>query len=1516
MTVIDRRVVEMGFDNKQFESGVQTSLKTVDSLKKGLNFDESAKSLTNLAAVGRSFSLAGIADGVQNISSKFSAMGVVGFTVLQNLTNMVIDFGKKTLGAVLGIDQMRTGFSSYEVKINAVRTVMSGTGETMDQVTQSLDELNRYSDRTIYSFQDMTENISKFTNAGLSSKAAATAIQGISNVAAISGANTQEAARAMYNFGQAMQQGSVRLMDWKSIENANMATIGFKTQLIQTAVAMGTLTVAADGTYKTLKGEVLSATKNFNGSLEQMWLTTDVLSKTLADYASQETEIGKAANAAAQDVKTFSQMMDTIKDSVKTGWTKTWGILVGDLTEATTLFTLLNNTIGGFLSESSTARNDLLKGWKDLGGRDVLFASLQSALDSLLKIMKPIREAFAKWFPSLNANQLMVFTYWLQRLVEKFKITDDTASKIFRTFSGLFGILHLVKMGITGLVNGLLKFIGVVVPSGGSILDFTANIGDWLIRLRNAIIYTDIFTNAFEKIKQFVINAKKAIQDFIAVVAPVLGPIFSKIGGFFSKLFGDVDITSFSTFGATIGTILTKIGGYFAPVKKSFDDFARFIGPVFTRIKDFFIKFFEGIKTTEISGRFEPLMGLFKTVGQVCLWIWQVLVKVAPILAKFGSLVGEQLGKLGGAILDSLNNINYNNIFDGLNGGLIAALLIAIKKFVTQGSGVFSGISGILDGVGNSLATWQKNVQAKTLMTIAIAIGILAVSLIGLSLVDSTKLTFALTSVSLMFTELIGSMALFSKIPGGGGLASAAASLVAISASVLILSGAIAILANLDPEAMSQGLIGISVTLTELALFLKVTDLSGMGATKSVGLVVLAGALIVLSEAVKKFGDLDPEALKQGLIAVGAVLTELALFVNLTANSANVLATAVSLTIIGAAMLIFAEAIRQMGSMSWEEIGKGLTTMGAALGIVTVAVTLMPKDMIITGAGLVIVAAALVILAQALGTMGNMSWESIAKSLVTLTGSLLILALAMYAMEAALPGAAAMLVVAPALVIMAGALTTMGGMSWDEIGRGLTVMAGALLILALALNAMTSTIPGAVAILIVSGALAILAPVLKTLGSMSLEEIALALIAIAGVFVILGIAGYALGPVIPVILGLAGSIALFGVACLAIGVGVLAFSMGLTALAAAGAGAGAAIVIIVMSIISLVPAIIKALGEAILLLGKMIIDIAPVLVTAIGVVLVSLIAGIVAVIPPLVDAILLIITTILQGLAESLPDIIQAGYDIIIAFMKGISDNIEEIVTVAYDIVIHFMDAVAVKLPEVIDSAFELIVAFINGLADGIDENMPAINDAVGNLVNAIVNGFCSGILNSVELAKSAITNFGQATLDALKSLLGIASPSKVTKKYGRDTTKGYTDGILENADSVIYAAKELKKNVVSGLSGAISQVSNALDGNMNFYPTIQPVVDLKNIIAGGKEVDSLFGNRNLIINGVATKLGEIAGEMPSPKNVEGQINQPTQNQSVSFTQNNYSPTALSRIEIYRQTRNQLKLIKGLVTNT
>ena len=364
---VDERVVSMQFDNKHFERNVSTTMSTLDKLKEKLNFSGASKGLENVGTAAKNVNMSGLGNAVETVRTKFSALEVMGVTALANITNSAVNAGKRIVSA-LTIDPVKTGFNEYELKMDSIKTIMASTGESVETVNKYLNELNKYSDQTIYSFADMTQNIGKFTNAGVKLEDAVLAIKGVSNEAAVSGANAQEASRAMYNFAQALSAGYVKLIDWKSIENANMATVEFKQQLIDTALELGTLVKVGDD-YKTtttdLNGKVSEAftsTKNFNESLSAQWMTTDVLVKTLGKYADETTDIGKKAFAAAQDVTKLTQVFDILKETAQSGWAQTWELIFGDINQAKAIFTPLTEFFSGMIDKMSDFRNNILKG--------------------------------------------------------------------------------------------------------------------------------------------------------------------------------------------------------------------------------------------------------------------------------------------------------------------------------------------------------------------------------------------------------------------------------------------------------------------------------------------------------------------------------------------------------------------------------------------------------------------------------------------------------------------------------------------------------------------------------------------------------------------------------------------------------------------------------------------------------------------------------------------------------------------------------------------------------------------------------------------------------------------------------------------------------------------------------------------------------------------------------------------------------------------------------------------------
>ena len=386
-TTIDNKIVEMSFNNSDFEKNAQQTIETTEKLKSSLNFESAGKGLEQLGSAAKSCDIGVLATAAEAVSDKFDTMKYLGIMALQDIYNAATRTAAQLVNT-FAIQPVSSGFAEYELKMGSIQTIMASTSASLEEVNSYLDELNTYADKTIYSFADMTNNIGKFTNAGVSLDQAVAAIQGISNEAAVSGANTNEASRAMYNFAQALSAGYVKLIDWKSIENANMATVEFKNELISTAVELGNLEAQADGTYKVLTSsstgstmsDAISATQNFNDSLQYQWMTTDVLTQTLAKYSDETTEIGKKAFAAATEVKTFSMMMDTLEEAAGSGWTETWEILVGDFEQAKKFWTKLTDYFDDIIGDMSDARNTLLE--DTLGsGFDLIENSFESTFE-------------------------------------------------------------------------------------------------------------------------------------------------------------------------------------------------------------------------------------------------------------------------------------------------------------------------------------------------------------------------------------------------------------------------------------------------------------------------------------------------------------------------------------------------------------------------------------------------------------------------------------------------------------------------------------------------------------------------------------------------------------------------------------------------------------------------------------------------------------------------------------------------------------------------------------------------------------------------------------------------------------------------------------------------------------------------------------------------------------------------------------------------------------------------------
>lgn len=399
---VDQRVVEMQFNNAQFERNTKQSLSTIEKLKAALKFDDVGDSFSGITKAAKNVNLEPVSDGANEVYYRFKALDVVAGTVLSNIVTKAFAAGT-ALAKALTIDPMKTGLAEYETQINSVQTILANTqkeGTNLAQVNAALDELNHYADMTIYNFTEMTRNIGTFTAAGVKLDTSVQAIKGIANLAAVSGSTSQQASTAMYQLSQALAAGTVKLMDWNSVVNAGMGGQVFQDALKETARVHG---VAID--------EMIAKEGSFRETLQHGWLTASILTETLAKFTGDLSEeelraigytedqiaaiikMGETANDAATKVKTFTQLIDTLKEAVQSGWTQSWEYIIGDFEEAKELWTEISDRLQTVISQSAEARNALLQGGLQSGLNQFIDQGITDYSDLLTDMLAKIGKA-------------------------------------------------------------------------------------------------------------------------------------------------------------------------------------------------------------------------------------------------------------------------------------------------------------------------------------------------------------------------------------------------------------------------------------------------------------------------------------------------------------------------------------------------------------------------------------------------------------------------------------------------------------------------------------------------------------------------------------------------------------------------------------------------------------------------------------------------------------------------------------------------------------------------------------------------------------------------------------------------------------------------------------------------------------------------------------------------------------------------------------------------------------------
>lgn len=1498
-TTIDERVVEMRFDNKQFESNVQTSLSTLDRLKKSLNLSGAAKGFDEIDSASKKVNMNGLANAVESVRLKFSALEVMAVTALANITNSALNAGKRIVSA-LTIDPIKTGFQEYETQIGAVQTILANTqheGTNLQQVNRALDELNTYADKTIYNFTEMTRNIGTFTAAGVNLQTSVDSIKGIANLAAVSGSTSQQASTAMYQLSQALAAGKVSLMDWNSVVNAGMGGKVFQDALVRTSELLGTGAKNAINMYGSFRE---SLTKG-------EWLTTEVLTETLKQFAgayseadliqqgfseSQAKEIAqmaKTAEEAATKVKTFTQLWDTLKESAQSGWTATWEILIGDFEEAKDLLSEVSETIGNVIGEAAQARNDLLSGglssgWKQLlnqgiadeagyiesiqevarksgdafdkmvadsdnfsdalkkglqegvissdtlsdavhnlrdkmtgmsqeerkaagytsemveqiekldegikngsvsmdeftekilkpSGRENLIQSIWNAAKGLMSVIAPIKEAFRDIFPPMTSEQLYAFTEALRNLTERMKLSETTSENLKRTFKGLFAVLDIIKQAVTAVFNAVGSLLGGVGDLGAGILGVTGTFGDWLVKLDEFIKQGDVFNKVLGTIVSVIKTVATAIRDFVKVVAEKIAfPGFELFHSLLERLH----------------TRMSQIGDAAGGMKSS------------------------------VSSAFEAMGNALANCQfmQLLQAIWDAVKAIAGGIA-------DAMGKVGSSLIDSIGNADFSGVIDLLNGISFGAIAVGITKFVgaikeqldSIGS-IKESFIGILDSVRGCFEAYQSQLQAGTLLKIASAIAILVASLVALSLIDSAKLSAALGAITVLFADLMASMAVFNKISGqASGVIRSTTAMLAISTSVLILASALKKLGDLDAKQLATGLTGVAGLTATMIVAAKSLGKGGPTIIKGASqMVIFSAAIKVLASACEDLSALDWEGLAKGLVGVGVLLAEVSLFMNTAKFSGQSVTTATGIVILSGAIKILASACEDFAQMNWGEIGRGLTSIGIVLAEIVAFTRLTgnAQHVIATSAALIGIGAAMKILAAAVKDFSAMNWSELAVGLVGMAGALATVTIAVNFMPKNMIAiGTGLIAVSTALLIMASALENMGGMEWNEIAKGLVALGGSLGIMAVGLRAMTGTLSGSAAMLVAASALAILTPVLSILGAMSWTAIVKGLVSLAGAFTVIGVAGAVLTPLVPTILGLSGAMALIGVAVLGLGAGLLAagtglsaIAVGFTALAAAGTAGATAVVasltVIITGIADLIPAIVAKIGEAIVEFCKVIANSAGEIGNAVKEVVLTLVDVLIECVPAIADGALKLIAGVLEALVQYTPQIVDSLFQFLIGVLEGIARN----------------------LPGLIQAAIDVLMAFFAGIVDalkGID-TATLLQGIVGIGLLAAIMAALSAVAALVPGAMVGVLEMGLVIAELALVLAAVGALAQIPGlqwliNEGGNLLQGVGTAIGKFIGGIVGG-------FMSGVSSQFPQIATDLSGFMtNIQPFIQ----------------------------------------------------------------------------------------------
>lgn len=998
---IDEKVVEMRFDNKHFESNVQTTMSTLDKLKAKLNLTGASKGLENVSTAAKKVNMDGLVSGLNTVHSKFSALEVIGVGALLNIGNAAANAGKRLVASLSGIQAAMAGFNEYSMTMNTVQTLVNSTGKSVKEVEGHLKELDEYADKTVYSTADMFNNIYKFTNAGIDLDTAKTAMIGIANATAYAGQGAQQASIAYYNLAQSMSMGYLTTIDYKSLNLANIATKEFKQRMADAAVAAGSLKKVGDDLYSTGKKEY-SLQALFTEGLKDQWATTNVMMDVFKQYGSQETEIGKKAWAAAQEVKTFGMMMESLQAQAGTGWKDTWQILFGGLDDAKRVWTGLANFISRIIDGVARWRNTIL----DIAMNNPLkelFDKINNS--SALKTFQDISDKVKNTTKTLEEYQDMVTKIWRgdyknqpyrKALVEQAGYNYEVTQSLVNLTDEIAGYGQgwkvVSKITQEDVIAAEKKYGIYAEQTTETVKEQKKEIEELTDERLKAAGLSDDEIYMYRQLEKGAKKYGMSIEELAKKMDEASGR---------DLLYGSADgkvVGVFQHIGATITNI-------FNAIKKGWTDvFEGITGVDLYMIIERINKFTESIhnafdpekngdrvrKLTEtFRGLFSILHIITSLVGGTFKIAFQVL---KGILAAFNIDVLDFTSMIGNAIYAVDRWITENNFLveavKTVTQWIITAV-IAVKEWVTHNEKIMSVINKIKNafaGAGNSIKSWFEGLKETDNIPEYIFGGLIngikengpkvfeAIIEVGKGLINAFKNILGIHSPSkVMFaiggfiiaglaagmlsgsTDLMGIIQgigskiaeFFSKIDLGNIIAVGISAGIIFTANKVLnivdkLTAPITALSNVM-NGLGSALSGVGAAARDFGTSMKYQGIAAIIKSIAISIGVLAVSLWILAK-------LPAEQLKQGAIALGVIGLALAAFIGLVAALSNRLSkvklpdmgkTLAVVIGVSVGMLIMARALRSVSKIDPDRMGSAIAGLiGCAIAMAILIGTL------------------------------------------------------------------------------------------------------------------------------------------------------------------------------------------------------------------------------------------------------------------------------------------------------------------------------------------------------------------------------------------------------------------------------------------------------------------------------------------------------------------------------------------------------------------------------------------------